>query len=147
MVAFRLFSRNNIGPTPFCWVLRELLLLFELRESEPDAILYYYVHHYCNPYYNNSRIRVSGQDCYSSSAYDQLNRENDDLSVPVRAALEFGLVRQVRPSRPGSACSFSTYMPDFLLCSLFPVQQTTSGIGDLVKYGSFFGLATNTLKM
>ena len=36
-------------------------------------------------------------------------------------------------------------LPDFLLCSLFPVQQTTSGVGDRVKY--FFGLATNTLNV
>ena len=25
-------------------------------------------------------------------------------------------------------------LPDFLFCSLFPVQQTTSGIGHRVKY-------------
>ena len=36
-------------------------------------------------------------------------------------------------------------LPDFLFCSLFPVQQTTSGIGPHVKY--FFGLATNTLNV
>ena len=29
-------------------------------------------------------------------------------------------------------------LPDFFFCSLFPVQQTTSGIGHRVKYGSFF---------
>ena len=33
-------------------------------------------------------------------------------------------------------------LPDFLSCSIFPVQQTTNGIGHRVKY--FFGLATNT---
>ena len=38
-------------------------------------------------------------------------------------------------------------LPDFFFCSLFPVQQTTSGIGHSVKYGSFFGLATNTLNV
>ena len=39
-------------------------------------------------------------------------------------------------------------LPDFFFCSLFPVQQTTSGIGHRVKYsGSFFGLATNTLNV
>ena len=36
-------------------------------------------------------------------------------------------------------------LPDFFVCSLFPVQQTTSGIGHRVKY--FWGLATNTLNM
>ena len=36
-------------------------------------------------------------------------------------------------------------LPDFLFCSLFPVQQTTSGIGHRVKY--FFGLATSTLNV
>ena len=36
-------------------------------------------------------------------------------------------------------------LPDFFFCSLFPVQQTTSGIGHRVKY--FFGLATNTLNV
>ena len=35
-------------------------------------------------------------------------------------------------------------LPDFLFCSLFPVQQTPSGIGHRVKK-QFFGLATNTL--
>ena len=34
-------------------------------------------------------------------------------------------------------------LPDFFFCSLFPVQQTTSGIG----HRSFFGLATNTLNV
>ena len=38
-------------------------------------------------------------------------------------------------------------LPDFLFCSLFPVQQTTSGIGHRVKYRRFFGLATNTLNV
>ena len=33
-------------------------------------------------------------------------------------------------------------LPDFLFCSLFPVQQTTSGIGHRIKK-QFFGLATN----
>ena len=39
-------------------------------------------------------------------ACGQLNRENEYFSVPVRAQ-EFGLARQVRPSRPASARSFS----------------------------------------
>ena len=33
----------------------------------------------------------------------------------------------------------------FYFYLFFPVQQTTSGIGDRVKYSSFFGLATNAL--
>ena len=37
----------------------------------------------------------------------QLDRENENFPVPVRA-WEFGLARRVRPSRPASACSFST---------------------------------------
>ena len=39
-------------------------------------------------------------------------------------------------------------LPDFFFCSLFPVQQTTSGIGHRVKYlVVFFGLATSTLNV
>ena len=37
-------------------------------------------------------------------------------------------------------------LPDFFFCSLFPVQQATSGIGHRVNV-VFFGLATNTLKV
>ena len=37
--------------------------------------------------------------------------------------------------------------PDFFFCSLFLVQQTMSGIGHRVKYGSFFGLVTSTLNV
>ena len=36
-------------------------------------------------------------------------------------------------------------LPDFFFCSIFPVQQTTSGIGYHVKW--FFGLATNSLNL
>ena len=39
------------------------------------------------------------------------------------------------------------YAARLVFCSLFPVQQTTSGIGHRVKYSSFFGLATNTLNV
>ena len=35
-------------------------------------------------------------------------------------------------------------LPDFSFCYIFPVQQTTSGIGRKVV---FFGLATNTLNV
>ena len=38
-------------------------------------------------------------------------------------------------------------LPDFLSCSLFPVQQTTSGIDHRVKYDSFFRLETNNNRM
>ena len=41
----------------------------------------------------------------ANPARAQLNRENKYFSVLVRA-WEFGLARQVRPSRPASACSF-----------------------------------------
>ena len=37
-------------------------------------------------------------------------------------------------------------LPDFFFCYLFPVQQTTSGIGHPCKV-VFFGLATNTLNV
>ena len=43
----------------------------------------------------------------ANSARGQLKRENEYFPVPVRAR-EFGLARQVRLSRPASACSFST---------------------------------------
>ena len=58
----------------------------------------------------------------ANPARGQLNREYEYFPVPVRAR-EFGLARQVRSSRPASACSFSilrlnlvlTYgiLPDF----------------------------------
>ena len=43
----------------------------------------------------------------ANPAHGRLYRENHFSLVPVRA-LEFGLARQVRLSRPTSACSFST---------------------------------------
>ena len=42
----------------------------------------------------------------ANPAGGQLNREIEYFPVPVRAG-EFGLARQVRSSRPASACSFS----------------------------------------
>ena len=42
----------------------------------------------------------------ANPARDQLNRENEHFPVLVRA-LEFGIARRVRPSRPASACSLS----------------------------------------
>ena len=43
----------------------------------------------------------------ANSAHGQPNRKNEYFPVPVRAR-EVGLARRVRPSRPTSACSFST---------------------------------------
>ena len=40
----------------------------------------------------------------ANPARGQLNKENNHLPVRVRA-LEFGLAKRVRQSRPGSACS------------------------------------------
>ena len=48
----------------------------------------------------------------ANPARDQLNRENEYFSVPVRA-LEFGVARRVRQSRPASACP-SQYCPEFI---------------------------------
>ena len=42
----------------------------------------------------------------ANPARGQLISENEYSPVPVHA-LEFGLARQVQPSRPASACSFS----------------------------------------
>ena len=50
----------------------------------------------------------------TSPARGQLNRENEYFPVPVRAR-DFGLTRQVRPSRPASACSFSTLRLNLVL--------------------------------
>ena len=47
-------------------------------------------------------------------ACGQLNRENECFPVPVRA-WEFGLARQVQPSRPASACSISLLRPNLVL--------------------------------
>ena len=52
-------------------------------------------------------------------ARGQLNRENIYSPVPVRAR-EFGLTRRVRPSRPASACSFSTLRPNIVLTHGIP---------------------------
>ena len=53
----------------------------------------------------------------------QLIRENDYFPVPVRAQ-EFGLVRQVRPSRAASACSFSTLgLKWCLLTGFLPISS------------------------
>ena len=44
----------------------------------------------------------------ANPARGQLNRENEYFPVPVRTMVQFGLARQGRPSRPASACSFTT---------------------------------------
>ena len=49
----------------------------------------------------------------------QLNRENDYFPVPVHA-LEFGLARRVRASRPASVCSFSTLRLNLVLTHGIP---------------------------
>ena len=47
-------------------------------------------------------------------ARGQLSRENEYFPVSVRAE-EFGLARQIRPSRFASACTFSTLRLDYLV--------------------------------
>ena len=49
----------------------------------------------------------------------QLNRENEYFPFPARAR-EFGLARRVRPSRPASACSFSTLRLNLVLSHGIP---------------------------
>ena len=50
----------------------------------------------------------------ANPARGQLNRENKYSPVPV-CACEFGLARQVQPSRPALACSFSILRLDLVL--------------------------------
>ena len=62
----------------------------------------------------------------ANPACSQLNREETMFPVPVRAR-EFGLARQVRPSRPASACSFSTpRLKMVLITGFLPVSATAS---------------------
>ena len=56
-------------------------------------------------------------------ARDQLNRENEYFPVRVRAR-EFGLARQVRLSRPASACSFSTLRLNLLIVHTHGIPPT-----------------------
>ena len=55
----------------------------------------------------------------ANPARAQLNRENEYSPVPVRAS-EFGLGRQVQPSRPASACSFSILRLNLVLTHGIP---------------------------
>ena len=50
----------------------------------------------------------------ANPACGQLNRGNENFLVPI-SAWEFGFARRVQPSRPASACSFSTLRMD-LVC-------------------------------
>ena len=52
-------------------------------------------------------------------ARGQLSREKEYFPVPVCAS-ESGLARWVRPSRPASACSFSTLRLDLVLTHGIP---------------------------
>ena len=53
-------------------------------------------------------------------ARGQLNRENHIFLVPMRAPESLvGLARRVRPSRPASACLFSTFRLNLMLFFLF----------------------------
>ena len=63
----------------------------------------------------------------ANPARGQLNRENVVFPVPV-CAREFGLARQVRPSRPVSPCSFST-----LRLNLVLTRGTTPTFRDSVR--------------
>ena len=58
-------------------------------------------------------------DTVANPACGQLNRENEYSPVPVRAS-EFGLERQVQPSRPASACSFSILWLNMVLTRGIP---------------------------
>ena len=58
-------------------------------------------------------------DKVASPARGQTNREHEHFPVPARA-WEFGLARRVRPSRPASACSFSTLRLNLVLTHGIP---------------------------
>ena len=60
----------------------------------------YACHIYSRVWIDNQPGKIANPVC------GQLNRENVNFPVPVRA-LEYGLAIRVRPSRPASACSFS----------------------------------------
>ena len=61
----------------------------------------------------------------ANPARRRLNRESVFFSVLVRAS-EFGLARQVRSSRPASACSFYTLGLNLVLTEFFPLSATAS---------------------
>ena len=65
-------------------------------------------------------------DKVANPARGQLDRKNEYFPVPVHAS-EFGLARQVRPSRPALACSFSTLRLNFVLTQgIPPISAATS---------------------
>ena len=57
----------------------------------------------------------------ANRAHGQLSSENRYSPVPVRAG-EFGLARQVQPSRPASACSFSILKLNLVLTYGIPTE-------------------------
>ena len=60
-------------------------------------------------------------------ARGQLNRGNEYFPVPV-GHREFGLARQVRPSRPASACSFSIVTLNLVLIHGTPPDFRGGGV-------------------
>ena len=61
----------------------------------------------------------------ANPARGQANRKNGYFPVPVRAR-EFDLARQVQPSRPASACSFSTLRLTLVLTRFLPISAAAS---------------------
>ena len=83
-----------------------------------------------------SRVWINQVSKATNSARGQLNRENKYIPVPVRA-LEFGLARRVRPSRPASAFSFSTLRLNLVLTDGIPPdfrRDVNSFIPPYMKY-------------
>ena len=64
----------------------------------------------------------------ANPARGELNRENDFFLVPVRAWEEIILARRVRPSRPASACSFSTLRLNLVLTHGIPPDFRDDGV-------------------
>ena len=52
---------------------------------------------------------------FAIPAHDRITRKNDVFPVRVRACEKNGFAGRVRPSRPGSACSFSTLRLNLVL--------------------------------
>ena len=67
---------------------------------------------HCQTFINSKSMDQPGK--VTTPARGQLNRENEYVPVRVRA-LEFGLARRVRQSRPASACSFFILRLDLVL--------------------------------
>ena len=64
---------------------------------------------------------IDQPDKVANPSRGQLNRENEYFPVLVRAG-EFGFARRVRPSRPASACSFSTLRLNLVLTHGIPLD-------------------------